>query len=440
MRHTAQKKILLGSTAMTVGQLFPAYADGQPTAGEVKAAMELLNKTFGEFKDANDARIKGIEQKFDDVVTNEKVDRINSAVGTLQQAFDDMSAKLASARLGGGSGSELTAEAKAHKEAFDKWFRRGDASADLKELQVKAALTTSSDPDAGLLVPKEVETSIDRVMGVYSVMRQLSTVRSIGAKSYSKYIKTDGAASGWVGETEARPKTDGPKISELTFPTMELYANPYATQDLLDDAQMDIGAWLSDEVNIEFAEQEGAAFINGDGVKKPRGLLKYDTVANASYAWGKIGFLITGVDGAFATASATVSPADKLIDLIYSLKPGYRNNASFLMNSLAVASVRKFKDAEGNYLWQPSAQAGQPSQLLGYAVNDDDNMPVLATGSLSVAFGDYKRAYLVVDRIGIRVVRDAMTDKPYIQFYTTKRVGGGVQNFEAVKLLKFSAS
>ncbi|MFA7587657.1 MAG: phage major capsid protein, partial [Novosphingobium sp.] len=260
------------------------------------------------------------------------------------------------------------------------------------------------------------------------------TVRSIGAASYKKPVNLGGAASGWVGETETRPATDTPKLSVLDFPAMELYAQPFATQTLLDDSSVDIAAWLADEVNIEFAEQEGAAFLGCDGVKQPRGLLRYDVVDNATWSWGKVGYVGTGASSAWPGSN----PADKLLDLIYGLKSGYRNNASFLMNSLLVSDIRKFKDQEGNYLWQPSLQAGQPSTLLGYAVHDDDNMPVKAASSLSVAFGDFKRAYLIVDRVGIRVLRDPFTNKPYVGFYTTKRVGGGIQNFEAVKLLRFA--
>lgn len=433
MRHTTKKQIRLGSTALAAAGMM-VRADGAPSAAEVKAALDAVQKTFAEFKDANEQRLKGVEDKFDDVLNREKVAKIDNDVSALQTSINEMNARLARAQLGGGSGDEVTEEAKAHAKAFNSWFRRGDGEQALKDAQVKAAATTGNDPDGGFLVPAEVETTIDRVLGKTSVMRQLATVRRIGAASYKKPINLGGAASGWVGETASRPETATPKLSLLEFPAMELYAQPFATQTLLDDASIDLAAWLADEVNIEFAEQEGEAFLSGDGVKQPRGLLRYDVVANASYEWGKIGYIGTGSSGAWPGSN----PADKLIDVIYSLKAGYRNNASFLMNSVLVSDVRKFKDGEGNYLWQPSAQAGEPSTLLGYGVYDDDNMPIKASNSLSVAFGDYRRAYLVVDRIGIRVLRDPYSNKPYVSFYTTKRVGGGVQNFEAVKFLRFA--
>jgi HK97 family phage major capsid protein len=435
MRHERTRQILLSATALSTGGLRTVFAEG-PSGTEVKAALDGLNKVFAEFKAANDERLKGVEKKFEDVVTNEKVEKINASVTTLQTAFDDMSAKLARAQLGSGAGTALTPEQDEHKKAFNSWFRNGENEATLKAAQVKAAATTSNDPSAGFVVPAELETTIDRVLGTVSQMRTLATVRKMGAASYKKPFNVGGAQGGWVGETEARPETGTPQLVELEFPAMTLYANPFATQDLLDDAVIDIAAWLSDEVNLTFAEQEGAAFVSGNGAKRPRGLLSYPTVADADYAWGKLGYQVTGVNGAFAADA----PGDKLLDLIYALKAGYRLNATWLMNRTTVAAVRKMKDGNDNYLWQPSAQAGQPATLMNFPVVDDDNMPAMATDALSVAFGDFKRGYLIVDRMGVRVVRDAFSAKPYVQFYTTKRVGGGVQNFEAIKLLKFGTS
>lgn len=215
---------------------------------------------------------------------------------------------------------------------------------------------------------------------------------------------------------------------------MELYANPAATQTLLDDASVDIGQWLAEEVQTSFSEAEGAAFIAGTGVNQPRGLLSYDTVANGSYAWGKLGFITTGASADFHTED----PADCLIDVIYGIKQGYRQNARWLMNRAVQGKIRKFKDDQDNYLWQPGIQAGQPATLLGYPIVDDDNMSNVGANAFPVAFGDFNRGYLVIDRTGIRVLRDPYTNKPFVHFYTTKRVGGGVQDFAAIKLLKCS--
>lgn len=187
---------------------------------------------------------------------------------------------------------------------------------------------------------------------------------------------------------------------------------------------------------MEFAEAEGAAFVSGTGILQPRGLLSYDTVANASYAWGSVGYVASGAAADFTTSN----PADKLIDMVHALRAGYRQGASWLMNDLTAAKIRKFKAGDGNFLWQPSLQVGQPSTLLGYAAYTDDNMPDVGANAFSVAFADFRRAYLIVDRVGIRVLRDPFTNKPNVHFYTTKRVGGGIQNFEAIKLLKIAAS
>jgi HK97 family phage major capsid protein len=215
-----------------------------------------------------------------------------------------------------------------------------------------------------------------------------------------------------------------------------MYANPMTTQGMLDDGIVDIAAWLADEVNITFAEQEGAATMTGNGVKRPRGLFAYDTVANASYAWGSVGFVVSGGASGFASSA----PADALIELYHALKQGYRNNGVFLTSDATLAAMRKFKDGQGNYLWAPPTVADAPSTILGKPVRTDDNCPAVAANAFPVAFGDFKRAYLMVDRQGIRVLRDPYTNKPYVGFYTTKRVGGGIANFEAVKLLKIAAS
>ena len=251
-----------------------------------------------------------------------------------------------------------------------------------------------------------------------------------------KPFAISGPATGWVAETAARPQTGAPQLSELSFPTMELYAMPAATQGLLDDAAVDIEAWLAGEVDMVFAEQEGDAFIRGDGVNKPKGFLAYDSVADSGWSWGSLGYLATGAAGGFASSG----PSDVLISAVYALKEGHRQNATFLMNRKTQGEIRKFKDADGNYLWRPPASAGQAATLMGFPVAEGEEMPDIAANALSIAIGDFRSGYLVVDRTGIRVLRDPYSAKPYVLFYTTKRVGGGVQNFEAIKLVKFAAS
>ncbi|MEJ8570749.1 phage major capsid protein [Microbaculum marinum] len=408
-------------------------------SGNAGLILAELQTTFEAFKAEREEELKGINARFADVVQTEKVDRINAEITALQTALDETNAALAAVRVGGaGDVAPHAAERREHAQAFDRFFRKG-AEAGLRDLEVKAAIRTDSDPDGGYVVPDQMEQTIDRVLGTVSAMRSISRVLSISAGTYKKLVNQGGAAAGWVGEHDARPETATPKLSALEFPTMELYANPAATQTLLDDARIDIAAWLADEVSTTFAELEGTAFISGSGVSMPRGLLSYDTVADTSHAWGKLGFVASGV--AAALTDSTHNGADALTDLVYAIRQGYRQNARFLMNRKTQAVVRKLKSkTEELYLWQPSIQVGQPATLFGYPITDDDNMPDIGAEDVPVAFGDFQRGYLIVDRMGIRVLRDPFTNKPYVHFYTTKRVGGGVQNFEAIKLLKIAAS
>jgi HK97 family phage major capsid protein len=245
-----------------------------------------------------------------------------------------------------------------------------------------------------------------------------------------------GPASGWIGETAERVQTTTPTLDALSFPAMELYAMPAATATLLDDSAVNIDEWIASEVELTFAVQEGAAFVNGDGTNQPKGFLQYTTVANSSWSWGNLGYIASGAAGAFAASN----PSDALIDLIYALKAGYRQNGNFVMNRKTQAAIRKFKDSGGAYLWQPPAQAGGRASLMTFPLIEAEDMPDIGANALSIAFGDFRRGYLIVDRVGVRVLRDPYSAKPYVLFYTTKRVGGGVQDFDAVKLMKFAAS
>lgn len=408
-------------------------------AGNATKILAELQKTFEDFRAEREAELKGINAKFADVVQTEKVDRINNEITKLQTSIDEVNAAMAAIKAGGaGDDKPLAAERREHSKAFNQFFRKG-VDNDLSGLEVKAALRTDSDPDGGYVVPEEMESTIDRVLGSVSAMRSISRVVNISTGTYRKLVNQGGAAGGWVGERDSRPETASPKLSALEFPAMELYANPAATQTLLDDARISIEQWLADEVSLTFAEMEGAAFVSGSGVNQPRGLLSYDKVADANYAWGKVGYVASGV--AAALTDSTHNGADALTDLVYTIKQGYRNGSRFLMNRKTQAAIRKLKSkTEELYLWQPSIQVGQPATLLGYPITDDDNMPDIGADKFPVAFGDFQRGYLVVDRIGIRVLRDPFTNKPYVHFYTTKRVGGGIQNFEAVKLLKIATT
>jgi HK97 family phage major capsid protein len=410
-------------------------AHDRPAAREVRTAMDEFLNAFEAFKEANDERLDEIERKLTaDAVTEDKVERINRALDRQKKTVDELALALARPEIGGEAGTRLDPARREHKRAFDLYVRKGEVQ-DLRLLEGKA-LSVQSDPDGGYLVPAETERMIDRIVSDASPIRAIAGVRQIGAASYKKPFAASGAQAGWVGETESRIETGAPQLSELEFPAMELYAMPAATSTLLDDAAVNIDQWLAEEVQTAFAEQEGAAFVSGDGIRRPRGFLAYPRVANASWAHGKLGYLVTGNAGAFPASNAS----DVLIDLIYAVKAGYRANARFVMNRSTQSAIRKFKDAEGNYLWQPGIAAGAPPTLLNYPVTESEDMPSIASDAAALAFGDFRRGYLIVDRLGVRVLRDPYSAKPYVLFYTTKRVGGGVQNFEAIKLLKFGTA
>lgn len=402
--------------------------------GDLKKLLEDMNIAFAAFKSEQEQAIADLRKGGEDVVRSEKIERINSDITTLTQAVEETKAALTALKVGGGTVAG-SAEQQAHATAFNSWFRRGDSAAEagLRGLEVKAGLTTQSDPDGGYLVPEEMDRTISRVLGTVSAMRELARTVSISAQEYAVLVSQGGTTSGWVGEEAARPETNTPILSKIVVNSGEIYANPAATQRALDDAFLDVAQWLADEVAIEFAEQEGEAFITGNGVNKPRGFLNYDTVANDSYSWGKLGFTVTGGAAGFASSN----PADALITLFYSLKQGYRNGAAFLTSDAVLGTIRKFKDGQGNYLWSPPT-ADMPGLILGKPIHTDDNMPALGASAIPVAFGNWQRGYLIADRMGVRVLRDPFTNKPNVHFYTTKRVGGAVINFAAIKLLKCS--
>ncbi|GBF27115.1 hypothetical protein MnTg02_02160 [bacterium MnTg02] len=269
-----------------------------------------------------------------------------------------------------------------------------------------------------------------------SPMRAISGVRQVSASVYKKPFSISGPGTGWVGETDGRPETTTPTLAELSFPTMELYAMPAATSTLLEDSAVNIDEWLAEEVRLAFAEQEGTAFVTGDGTNKPKGFLDYTKVDNGSWSWGNVGYVSTGTDGGFDSTS----PSDNLVNLIYSVRSGYRSNAHWVMNRSVQSEIRKIKDADGNYIWRPGERAGAASSLMNFEIAESEDMPDIASDSYSIAFGNFSRGYLIVDRLGIRVLRDPYSLKPYVLFYTTKRVGGGIQDFDAIKLIKFGIS
>lgn len=361
----------------------------------------------------------------------------------LRAELDKLSMRASAGGLSEGRSDE-SEDVKAYRKAFNTMFRKGEEAVPggahaLRTLEVKAALSSQSNPDGGFTVTPEMEAAIDATVKEVSPMRQICTVRPVGTASYKKLVNTHGTSSGWVGETDPRSvMTATSQLSELEYPVMEMWAMPAATQSLLDDSTIDISAWIGSETELEFAQQEGAAVINGNGIKKPLGLLGgYSIVADSAYAWKSLGYIATGASGAFASSAQ----GDALVNLYHAPKTAYRTNAQWIMNRNTLSAVRKLKDGQGNYLVNLSYRNdGLVEEVLGKPVVEMPDMPDIAANSFAIAFGDFKRGYIIVDRKGITVLRDPYTQKPYVMFYTTKRVGGGVQNFEAIKLLKFAAS
>ena len=402
---------------------------------ELKETIQALGKAFDAFKAENDARLREIEKKgAADPLLTEKVDKINAdiaQISALKKQLDTLETAVAQGQFPGGGKNELDRVKAQHKDAFAKFFRKG-AEGGLRDLEVQAGLSTLSDPDGGFLVPEDYEQAIDRVALSVSAMRRLATVRTIGTDTYKKLVNQGGASAGWVGEKGARAETNTPTLTEIAINTKEIYAMPAATQTLLDDSRVDIAGWLADEVSIEFSEQESEAFIHGNGVEQPKGIAAYAMAANSSYVWGKVGYITSG-------NASLVNDLDKLIDLQHALKPVYRNGAAWLMNDATFATIRKMKDGDGNYIWVPGLKDGAPDTLLGKPVEIDDNVDDIGANKYPIFFANFKRAYLIIDRQGVRVLRDPYTTKPYVLFYTTKRVGGGIVMYEAIKALKVSA-
>lgn len=405
---------------------------------EVKGLQDLLEKqgrAFEEFKHANDARLEAVEKKgYAPADTVEKVDRINADLSQLSKDMLELAKKAG--RIGGvGGDSGLTEEQAEYKSAFKQFLRKGDENG-LAELQRKA-YNSGSGPDGGFLILPEMDAEIIRVVGVNSAIGRLARNVTIGTDTYKKVAKTTGLAARRVGAGATSGESTNPKYAELEFTAHEAEAEPWVFNATLDDAIVDLESDLVMEASIAFAELAGVEFATGSGVGSARGITAYDTVANASYAWGKLGYVTTATSGAFAASN----PGDDIIDLQHALKAQYRPGAAFVMADATLAQIRQMKDGSGAfYLWQPDPSAGFGGRLLGSPVEIDDNMPVIAANSLSIAYGNFLQGYLVVNRSGTMLIRDNITAKGKTKFNFRKRFGGGVQNFEAIKLLKFGTS
>ena len=393
-------------------------------ASDPKALIEQIQAAVKEMRETNDQRLSRIESKVDPLDV-EKFNKLSDTVSSLEKALDEQAVKIAAAKLGGAPG-DMEPTDPGYVKAFKAHMRKGDQAGP----EVMASMSVGVATDGGYLAPVEWDRTITNKLKQRSPIRENAQVIQISGNGFSRVYNDGVIGSGWVGETAARPTTTNPGLTSLAFNTGEIYANPAITQTALDNIALDLEQWLADQVDGEFAIQENIAFLSGNGTNKPTGILNYVT-GGANAATHPFG-AITGATVAGTTAVTT----DEVLDLIYSL-PSERNaNAKFFMNRASLGKIRKLKDGQGNYIWQPTYVAGQPSTLVGNPIVEVPGMPNMTTGLVSILFGDMEATYLVIDRIGIRVLRDPFTNKPYVNFYTTKRVGGGVQNPEYMRYIK----
>lgn len=387
--------------------------------------VHALGNAWEHYKQVSDSRLRELETKGNaDPLYGEHLSRISQAMDATKQRLDRI--ETANGRPLSDLGSPIVQDGGEYKRAFRQYLRKG-MDAGLEELHLKS-LSVGTDADGGYLVTSAMSDSIVKTVNEISPMRLLARVETISTDSLDLIEDTNAAAASWTGETDTVNDTNTPQIGKNSIDTFEMYAQPKATQKLIDDAAIDVEQWLAEKVAEKFAALEGTAFISGNGTSQPKGILSYA----AGTSWGQIEQINSGEDGEVT--------ADGLALLYYALKEEYAKNATFLMRRSVVQQVRLLKESTtGQYLWQPGLAAGSPDTLLGVPVAHAPDMPAAADDSLSVALGDFRRAYIIVDRIGIRVLRDPYTAKPFVKFYTTKRVGGEVVNFEAIKLLKLAA-
>lgn len=437
--------LLLGVLSIT-GQLSGDHAAGLLLANavgvlEMKTLVESIQKGFADFKQVNDERLAKLEKGGATGDFEAKLSKVQADIAAaldLKKEIERLESKQNLAGLVGGA-AQVNPDKAAYKAAFfDRFMRKGEDSADLKGLQAKA-WSVGTAADGGYALPEDIDRSIEKLARDVSPMRQVANVVQVSTSDYKKLVNVNGIASGWVGETAARPATNTSQLAEVA-PTMgELYANPQITQQALDDLFFNVEAEIIAQLTEEFAVAEGAAFITGNGTNKPTGFLAGSTAATADSgrAFGTLEHIATGVAGDFAASNK----ADVFFQVVAALKAAYRAGSVWMMGKSMLFEVLRIKDTTGQYLWQPSIQdSGLGIRLLGFGVVEAEDMPAKAANALGIAFGNFKRGYTIVDRMGMRMLRDPYSNKPYVGFYTTKRVGGKLMNSEAIKVVKFAVS
>jgi len=391
-------------------------------AEDPKAVIEELQSAFKAFRDKHE---ESLTAKADKEFLEQQANQINETISELQAKVDAQANQLAAAQIGN-SQEDAPADPE-YTKAFTDFFARGIETPD-------ANLREAVDSEGGYLAPIEWDRTIQDALVELSPLRQICDVMTTGGRGYKKLINKKGTDAGWVGEEDARPETNSSTLDVLGIGYGELYAMPAATQRMLEDSEINAEQWLSDEVKEAFAQTENAAFVAGDGTNKPRGFLTY-TAGGLNENQHPLGSVET-----LASGLADGITSEALISLPYLIAQKYRQNSRFISNRMTLLEVRKLTDGQGNYLWQPTYAQGQPSTIGGYPVTEIEDMPDVAAGSLPIAFGDFKAGYKIHDRTGTSVLRDPYTAKPYVLFYTRKRVGGAVMDPNAIKILKIAAN
>lgn len=407
----------------------------------VSAAIRSLTGAFSDFKADYNARLAALDHRFDELETMGGRPGLGGAAGRTDEADH---AKALAAVTGRPEAADL-ATYRTYTEGFAAYLRRGENAL---APDVRAAMHIGSDPDGGYVVPGQMVGTLARRIYETSPIRQIATVIPLLTGDHIEGLSDhdDAVTGGWVGETDSRNVTATPQLGEQSIYLREQYAQPKVTQRLLDLAGFNVEGWLNGKIADKFARDEAAAFVNGDGIAKPRGFLSYKADATTddddTRAWGVLQYVPTGAAGAFPAASGIpgASDPDCLITLVSKLKPAYRAGAVWLMNRATAAVVRKMKDADGRYLWRDSLIEGQPDMLLGYRVVLAEDMPSLDSDTFPIAFGNFAVGYVIVDRPAVTILRDPYTEKPWVKLYARRYVGGDLVNSEAIKLLKAAAS
>ncbi len=386
----------------------PALAgEGVPLVQEVKQAMTGFVSEFKGFQDDIETKLKQTEERLT------MLDRKSQIAARPHLAAN-------------------TNEGAPHLKAFDAYLRSGEDDG-LRGLEMESkSLSTAVNSDGGYLIDPQTAETVKSVLRSTASIRSVAAVVNVEANSFDVLVDHTDIGAGWADESSATGETGTPSIDRISIPLHELSALPKASQRLLDDSAFDVEGWLAGRIADKFARAEADAFVNGDGVDKPRGFLNHAAVDNDVWTWGNLGYVPTGVNGDI--------DADNIVDLIYALGAQYRANGTFVMNSKTAGLVRKLKDADGRFLWSDGLAAAEPARLMGYPVVIAEDMPDVATDSLSIAFGDFSAGYTIAERPDLRVMRDPFSAKPHVLFYATKRVGGDVSDFAAIKLLKFGTA